>query len=423
MKKLEYTKKKVGNMNDFTEDIRVEVPGYTYTNFKGKLVTVPGYSYIRGEGGKKLDKQPLEPKPEPPPKPKPEPPKEPIHLTGAQLVMFDKIKKAGHSLSKKEIDEMSIVSPRTVAAHLEDLMNRGLITRTKEGNKYVYNTTPKAFEVATKDPTGIFDARVAKLVQWDYNKTVPTGFRATWTAREYADFMTRETEQPVDLKGLEGWLEKQFGYSSTVENGVKKFYRTDRLQHYYLSKEKYAEVEKDMDQPLHPAIKIEAEGYSKKWHKRINMFNNTLISLKEHARGMKGAIYTERINDHSEIRSSGNAAGIYMPSRHEIYVSQKESSYWYLKEVTVHEAAHSFHLGRNMTTQEMKTVTSLYNKYKEQVKENRYSYASKNEREFFAEAYTAIVLPNSKSGFFKKMPDARAFFKGLIEKYDFEVLT
>lgn len=48
--------------NKHVEDLRVEVPGYEYTNKNGKLVKVSGYSYERGAGGKRINKQPLKEK-------------------------------------------------------------------------------------------------------------------------------------------------------------------------------------------------------------------------------------------------------------------------------------------------------------------------------------------------------------------------
>jgi len=45
---MEYSKKYIGNIIDLSYDMLIKVPGYEYTNFKGKLVKVPGYEYERG---------------------------------------------------------------------------------------------------------------------------------------------------------------------------------------------------------------------------------------------------------------------------------------------------------------------------------------------------------------------------------------
>jgi len=50
--KLTFKKTFIGNVHDMTEDIRVHVDGYEYTNKNGKLVKVPPYDYERGSSAK-----------------------------------------------------------------------------------------------------------------------------------------------------------------------------------------------------------------------------------------------------------------------------------------------------------------------------------------------------------------------------------
>ncbi|MCP4651572.1 MAG: hypothetical protein GY853_16030 [PVC group bacterium] len=269
------------------------------------------------------------------------------------------------------------------------------------------------------DKTIQFDKSLMERYTYVFVRTKPTGIGGEFTTKNFTDWLKGYTgTQITDLEQVDKWLSDKY---PSDRKGY--YYDYDRFGHLYLNRESRAVIEHTIGDSLHPALKISTE-FEATWIPRIKIMNDTLKSLKKHVQYMKGIIYTTTINDHPDTRLEYNAAGVYCKKQKEVHISQFGSgSDHFLKEVVVHEAAHSFHLGINILSEnEQGMIKAFYHTHKQQVQRNGFTYASSNSEEFFAEAYVATVLPDHKPGFFHGMKSVEKFFKNMIEKYDFQVI-
>lgn len=156
---------------------------------------------------------------------------------------------------------------------------------------------------------------------------------------------------------------------------------------------------------------------------KIDLINSVFKNLPQNLRDSCSQIRIFEIaNDDPSYGSLEGCGGFYDPPERTITVGLRNSkseslySFGFVKEATVHEAAHALDYAK-LNWDEKSELADFYGKNLNRLK-NRGEYAAKNNTEFFAEGYAKLYLENH-AWFRGLTKGTKGFFKNIIQKYDF----
>ena len=180
------------------------------------------------------------------------------------------------------------------------------------------------------------------------------------------------------------------------------------------------------DEPLDDKLKVAKgiiykEPFSYGW--KIELINREFKNLPKNLRDSCSQIRIFEIaNDDPSYGSLEGCGGFYDPRERTITVGLRNStteriySPGFVKEATVHEAAHALDYAKLHWNEKFKNE-DFYAQNLNRLR-NRGEYAAKNKTEFFAEGYTNLYIENH-AWFRGLTKGTKGFFKNIIQKYDF----
>lgn len=237
------------------------------------------------------------------------------------------------------------------------------------------------------------------------------------------DNISRIKNLPKEEINLSALWEWQHG----LERSKEELKRAEKLESELFDTHNDIILQYDFKEPLNEKIKV-AKGIIYKdpfmFGMKIEHINQVFNKLPKNLRESCSEVRIFEIaNDDPAYGSLKGCGGFYNPPTKTITLGLRNNredkwlySFGFVKEATIHEAAHALHFDR-LSFDDVDDLMEYYDQNYNRLK-NRGEYAAKNRKEFFAEGYAKLYLEDHAwfRGFTK---GTKGFFQNIMQKYDF----
>jgi len=234
-----------------------------------------------------------------------------------------------------------------------------------------------------------------------------------------------KVEWEMLLEQYEQWDDRIKEYKKNLEETKKEIKKADIFESELF--EDKSNIKYIFDVTLHKKLRIQKGLIAQHPHlveDKINTINNAFYDLPRKLQNSCRQIRIfEKANDDPLFGTLRSCGGFYNPVEETITIGMKTErkdmfgySREWLKEATIHEAAHALDF-TTLTDQERYDTFEFFKMNYEKLKK-RGEYAATDKREFFAEGYTKLLM-NDHHWFMGLSKGTKGFFQSIMKKYDF----